>query len=103
MLICPISNKPVDVVNVGKNAWHVRSWAGRWFCTKTFLTEQEAISWRETFVFPKNLVPQNQRFCGSDWMSERLTDAQIAEWPKTTRRPRGKKNASVRNTDQPAS
>jgi hypothetical protein len=105
MITCPVSGKPVDVQKDAPDAFHVRSWGGRWFCLKTFRTYEEASAWRESFEFPAKPVWKEEpdgrvRFTGVDWMSEAMPAQDAEAWyPKQTR---SRKNVASTKSPEPS-
>lgn len=96
MLTCPVSNKPVDIVELTKGrVWQVRSWGGRWYLTKLFEDYGEAHTARAEFNFGA-FTRDNNRLVGSGWATEHLSteDADAFEEAIKPKRQRAKAKKS---------
>ena len=88
MKTCPVCNKPVDLMSLGKNAFVIVSPSGKW-TSLVFDDAEEALNWRATFDLVKaasatteqtDKVTGKVRLVGSKWMTRYMTTKELSEW-----------------------
>ena len=109
-VICPISNKPLDIYTHGRDAVQVKSVGGRWF-SSLFTDPEEAVNWKNSFKLREAVKAANEelydgkvRLVGEGWLTEYMTKSELTAWrSKLTPQPKRKPNVTAKKPDLPTS
>lgn len=91
---CPVSNHPIDIIPLGRNAVQVTCPASKWY-SAPFKSVDEAIEWRAKFDIlsvaldaPKRFDPDTQLVCvvGDGWFTRYMTMQELEAWLEEVRK-----------------